>query len=212
QWHQGVIGILASRIRERVYRPVIAFAPGDNGEIKGSARSIPGLHIRDALDQVDRRIPGVLLKFGGHAMAAGMSLKASDLERFSTAFNEVCRELLGGVAPDESIETDGPLPLTDYSLNLAELLRSGGPWGQAFPEPAFHGEFRIIQQRIVGERHLKMMLQPKGSDQALDAIWFGIDTTQWPDHSREMVHCVFQLDVNEFRGQRSLQLRIVHLE
>lgn len=212
QWHQGVIGILASRIKDKLYRPVIAFAQEENGQFKGSARSIPGLHIRDALDQVDREIPGVILKFGGHAMAAGLTLAAGQFEVFKNTFNAVCRSLLSDDQLNQTIDTDGELTPYDMSLEMAEALRWGGPWGQAFPEPTFQGEFRLVQQRIVGERHLKMVLQPKNSDLAIDAIWFGIDTTRWPDYQRELVTCVYQLDINEFRGNKSVQLIVRHLE
>ncbi len=211
-WHQGVIGILASRIKEKVYRPVIAFASADNGELKGSARSIPGLHIRDALDLLDRRHPGLIVKFGGHAMAAGLTLRAGVFDEFAQAFDQVCRTLMSDDALEERIDTDGELRPAEFSLELAEQLRWGGPWGQGFPEPVFEGWFRLVQQRIVGERHLKMVLQPRHSDLAMDAIWFNIDTTAWPDYQREEVHCVFQLDVNEFRGARTVQLVIRHLE
>ena len=211
-WHQGVIGILASRIKEKVYRPVIAFASADNGELKGSARSVPGLHIRDALDLLDRRHPGLIVKFGGHAMAAGLTLRAGVFDEFAQAFDQVCRTLMSDDALEERIDTDGELRPAEFSLELAEQLRWGGPWGQGFPEPVFEGWFRLVQQRIVGERHLKMVLQPRHSDLAMDAIWFNIDTTAWPDYQREEVHCVFQLDVNEFRGARTVQLLIRHLE
>ena len=211
-WHQGVIGILASRIKDRLYRPVIAFASAGNGELKGSARSIPGLHIRDALDLLDRRFPGLILKFGGHAMAAGLSLRAGAFETFERAFDDICRSLLTDEALEERIDTDGELTPPDFNLELAEALRWSGPWGQGFPEPLFEGWFRLVQQKIVGERHLKMVLQPRHSDLALDAIWFNIDTTAWPDYQREEVRCVFQLDVNEFRGARTVQLLIRHLE
>ncbi len=211
-WHQGVIGILASRIKEKVYRPVIAFASADNGELKGSARSVPGLHIRDALDLLDRRHPGLIVKFGGHAMAAGLTLRAGMFDEFAQAFDQVCRTLMSDDALEERIDTDGELRPAEFSLELAEQLRWGGPWGQGFPEPVFEGWFRLVQQRIVGERHLKMVLQPRHSDLAMDAIWFNIDTTAWPDYQREEVHCVFQLDVNEFRGARTVQLLIRHLE
>ena len=160
EWHQGVVGILASRIKERLHRPVIAFAQGDDGELKGSARSIPGLHMRDALDLVDKRCPGAVIRFGGHAMAAGLTLKASELERFRTVFDAVCHSLINEADLNHRIETDGELPAKDLSLELAEQLRIAGPWGQGFPEPVFEGQFRLVQQRIVGAKHLKLMLQP----------------------------------------------------
>ncbi|SIS45012.1 single-stranded-DNA-specific exonuclease [Thalassolituus maritimus] len=212
EWHQGVIGILASRIKERLHRPVIAFARGEAGEIKGSARSITGLHIRDALDRVDRMAPGIIVKFGGHAMAAGLTLAEGTFERFSTLFDDVCKAMLSEDALQQILETDGTLASADFNMALAEALRLGGPWGQAFPEPQFSGTFRLVQQRLVGGNHLKLVLQPEGTDQAIDAIWFGIDPSVWPDHSREKVTCVYQLDINEFRGERNLQLRVVHME
>ncbi|MAX86850.1 MULTISPECIES: single-stranded-DNA-specific exonuclease RecJ [Thalassolituus] len=212
EWHQGVIGILASRIKERLHRPVIAFARGEAGEIKGSARSITGLHIRDALDRVDRMAPGIIVKFGGHAMAAGLTLAEGTFERFSALFDDVCKAMLSEDALQQILETDGSLASADFNMALAEALRLGGPWGQAFPEPQFSGTFRLVQQRLVGGNHLKLVLQPEGTDQAIDAIWFGIDPSVWPDHSREKVTCVYQLDINEFRGERNLQLRVVHME
>ncbi|TPD55617.1 MAG: single-stranded-DNA-specific exonuclease RecJ [Thalassolituus maritimus] len=212
EWHQGVIGILASRIKERLHRPVIAFARGEAGEIKGSARSITGLHIRDALDRVDRMAPGIIVKFGGHAMAAGLTLAEGTFERFSALFDDVCKAMLSEDALQQILETDGTLASADFNMALAEALRLGGPWGQAFPEPQFSGTFRLVQQRLVGGNHLKLVLQPEGTDQAIDAIWFGIDPSVWPDHSREKVTCVYQLDINEFRGERNLQLRVVHME
>jgi len=211
-WHQGVIGILASRIKDKLFRPVIAFAADDNGVLKGSARSIPGLHIRDVIDEVDKRHPGLIKKFGGHAMAAGMTLNDGAFDAFSRAFDGVCQAHLSSEQLHQTIDSDGDLSVAEFSLELAEQLRWGGPWGQNFPEPVFDGHFRLVQQRIVGERHLKMVLQPEGSDLALDAIWFNIDPQQWPDQQRDRVHCAFQLDVNEFRGRQSLQLLIRHLE
>lgn len=212
EWHQGVVGILASRIKERLHRPVIAFAQGDDGELKGSARSIPGLHMRDALDLVDKRCPGAIIRFGGHAMAAGLTLRASELEPFRSTFDAVCHSLINEADLNHRIETDGELQADDLSLELAEQLRMAGPWGQAFPEPVFEGQFRLVQQRIVGAKHLKLMLQPLHSDALIDAIFFNIDLDVWPDHSRDRVRCVYQLDVNEYRGQRSVQLLLRYIE
>jgi single-stranded-DNA-specific exonuclease len=211
-WHQGVIGILASRIKERVHRPVIAFAPGDDGEIKGSARSISGFHIRDGLDAIAARYPGLLTKFGGHAMAAGMTLATDSFAAFSAAFDEQVRLQLDAAALTRRLLTDGALRAADMSVELAEVLREGGPWGQLFPEPLFDGEFGLLQQRIVGQRHLKLVLMEPGSGLAIDAIWFNIDTALWPDTSVQRVRVVYRLDVNEFRGQRNLQLMVEHLE
>lgn len=210
-WHQGVIGILASRIKDRVHRPVIAFAPGDDGEIKGSARSIPGFHVRDGLDAIAKRQPDLLRKFGGHAMAAGLTIRADDFDRFQQEFAvEVARQL---AAEDlqQRVETDGELSVDQISLEQAQLLKDSGPWGHQFPEPLFDGEFSLLQQRIVGQRHLKMVLMDPTSGIAIDAIKFNVDTDVWPDDSINRVRVVYRLDVNEFRGKRSLQLMIEHL-
>ncbi len=207
-WHQGVIGILASRIKERVHRPVIAFAPGDDGEIKGSARSINGFHIRDGLDAVAAKHPGLLKKFGGHAMAAGMTLAADDLPAFRDAFDAEVRRQLKAEDLTQRILTDGELAEAEFSMVLAEDLRNAGPWGHQFPEPLFEGRFHLLQQRIVGQRHLKMVVMPEGGTLAIDAIAFNVDTLVWPDESVQKVRLVYRLDVNEFRGQRTLQLMV----
>ncbi len=211
-WHQGVIGILASRIKERVHRPVIAFAPGDNGEIKGSARSISGFHVRDGLAAIDARYPGLIKKFGGHAMAAGLTLAEASMERFRDAFDQEVRRQLDEAALTRRIVTDGALSAEQFNMELAELIREAGPWGHQFPEPRFDGRFRLLQQRIVGQRHLKLVLMEPKSGMALDAIAFNIDTRQWPDQSVTEVEAVYRLDINEFRGQRNLQLMIEQLQ
>lgn len=211
QWHQGVIGILASRIKDRLHRPVIAFAQANADELKGSARSVPGVHIRDVLDAVAARHPGLLSKFGGHAMAAGLSLEKQNLAAFSAAFDEEVRRHL---APEDLrgvILSDGELAPEDLNLNLAELLRGAGPWGQAFPEPLFDGLFEIVSRRIVGERHLKLVLATPGHDGLLDAIAFNTSDLTWPRDLRR-AHVAYKLDVNEYRGQRSAQLLVEHLE
>ncbi|NHO64517.1 single-stranded-DNA-specific exonuclease RecJ [Aestuariicella hydrocarbonica] len=213
QWHQGVIGILASRIKERFHRPVIAFADASEEEIKGSARSIPGLHIRDALDAVASAHPGLLTKFGGHAMAAGMSLKKSDFPRFQQAFDEVVRQSLSQADLQAEILSDGALSADEFNLPLAHTLREAGPWGQHFPEPVFDGEFYLVQQRIVGEKHLKLVLamDPAGQ-QLVDAIAFNVDVDVWPNPSAEKIKLAYRLDVNEFRGRETVQLMAVHVE
>jgi len=210
-WHQGVIGILASRIKERVHRPVIAFAPAENGEIKGSARSIPGFHIRDGLDAIAASHPGMLNKFGGHAMAAGMSLDADCLADFQTAFDLEVHRQMKEAELQQVVATDGELKSADFNLELAELLRAAGPWGHQFPEPLFDGEFSLLQQRIVGQKHLKMVLMEPLTGLAIDAIMFNADSECWPDESINRVRAVYRLDVNEFRGQQSLQLMVDHL-
>lgn len=211
-WHQGVIGILASRIKERVHRPVIAFAPGDNGEIKGSARSINGFHVRDGLAAIDARHPGLIKKFGGHAMAAGLTLAEESLATFRETFDQEVRRQLDEAALTRRIVTDGALYAEQFNIELAELIREAGPWGHQFPEPRFDGRFRLLQQRIVGQRHLKLVLMEPQSGMALDAIAFNIDTRQWPDQSVTEVEVVYRLDVNEFRGQRNLQLMVEQLQ
>jgi single-stranded-DNA-specific exonuclease len=213
RWHQGVVGILAARIKERVHRPTIAFADGENGELKGSARSIPGLHIRDALDLVATRYPGLVSKFGGHAMAAGLSLEESNFERFRDLFESEVERLLEGVELDAVVESDGELDITHFNLSLAQELRYAGPWGQLFPEPQFDGVFSIVQQRLVGERHLKLVLSPPGDPQLLlDAIAFNVDLEVWPSETIERVNLAYRLDSNEFRGRESLQLMVEYLE
>lgn len=208
-WHQGVIGILAGRIKERVHRPVIAFARSAGDEIKGSARSIPGLHIRDALDAVAARHPELIRRFGGHAMAAGLTLAERDFPAFAAAFDAEVGRHLGADDLDCVLYSDGTLGGDDFSLATAQALRDAGPWGQGFPEPLFDGEFAILEQRVVGERHLKLVLQA-GTDAArLDAIAF--NTAPVPAGCRH-AHLAFRLDVNEFRGRISPQLRIEYLE
>jgi single-stranded-DNA-specific exonuclease len=209
QWHQGVIGILASRIKERFHRPVIAFASAGNGELKGSARSVPGLHIRDVLDAIATRHPGMLSRFGGHAMAAGLTLDEDRHLAFAEAFTaEVSRTLsdedLQGVIP-----TDGQLLDEEFSLATAKMLRDAGPWGQGFPAPRFDGMFTVLEQRVVGERHLKMILKPSGINRRLDGIAF--NTGHSPATVGE-TRLVYRLDVNEYRGVESAQLIIEHME
>ena len=212
-WHQGVVGLLASRIKEKYHRPVVAFARGESGELKGSSRSIPGLHIRDALDAVATQNPGLITKFGGHAMAAGLSLDEDRLEDFTRAFQQQVASSLSEDDLQAKLVTDGPLTPKQLSKQTAELLREAGPWGQLFPEPCFEGNFVIQQQRIVGEKHLKLVLAPEGQPElGIDAIWFNIDTAVWPNLNAGVVNCVYRLDINEFRGVESLQLLVQHLQ
>ncbi|NAW67056.1 single-stranded-DNA-specific exonuclease RecJ [Photobacterium halotolerans] len=211
-WHQGVIGILASRIKELYHRPVIAFAAAGEGEIKGSCRSIPGLHMRDVLDRIDTRNPGMILKFGGHAMAAGLTLAADQFAAFSKAFDQAVRDELDESALRGILLTDGELAAQEMTMDTAELIRGAGPWGQQFPEPSFDGRFRLLQQRLVGSKHLKMMLEPVGGGSMIDAIAFNIDVRRWPDASVQQVNLVYRLDINEFRGNRSVQLMVEYLE
>lgn len=208
QWHQGVVGILASRIKERFHRPVIAFAPAGDGILKGSGRSVQGLHLRDVLERLDTLYPGLMLKFGGHAMAAGLSLDESNFEAFRIRFAALVNNLMDASMLEGEIWSDGVLSGQEMNLDVADMLRDAGPWGQMFPEPLFDGKFKILQQRLVGERHLKLMVEPLGGGPLLDGIAFNIDSTFWPDNSVREVELVYKLDVNVFRGNRTVQLLI----
>ncbi|PHM46367.1 ssDNA exonuclease RecJ [Xenorhabdus mauleonii] len=211
EWHQGVVGILASRIKERFHRPVIAFAPAGDGTLKGSGRSINGLHMRDALERLDTLHPGLMLKFGGHAMAAGLSIEPDKFDLFQRYFSDLVAEWLDVAQLEGVVWSDGELALGELSLEIAEILRDGGPWGQAFAEPVFDGKFKILQQRIVGENHLKVMLEPLNGGPMLDGIAFNIDVKRWPDNSVKTVELAYKLDINEFRGNRDVQLLIQHI-
>ncbi|WP_194208294.1 single-stranded-DNA-specific exonuclease RecJ [Superficieibacter sp. 1612_C1] len=211
EWHQGVVGILASRIKERFHRPVIAFAPAGDGTLKGSGRSIAGLHMRDALERLDTLYPDLIIKFGGHAMAAGLSLDETRFDEFQQRFGELITEWLDPALLQGEVVSDGPLSPGDMTLEIAEMLRDAGPWGQMFPEPLFDGSFRLLQQRIVGERHLKVMVEPVGGGPLLDGIAFNVDTSCWPDNGVREVELAYKLDINEFRGNRSLQIIIDHI-
>ncbi|WP_035687268.1 single-stranded-DNA-specific exonuclease RecJ [Avibacterium paragallinarum] len=211
-WHQGVLGILASRLKDQFHRPVIAFAQDQAGVLKGSARSIEGLHIRDALERLHSRHPDIILKFGGHAMAAGLSIQEEKFSDFQRLFNEVVEECLDEKDLQGIVWTDGELASQFMNLDTAELLKQSGPWGQAFPEPTFDGEFKLLQQRLVGEKHLKMMLEPQNGGPLLDAIAFNVDTRYYPDLSLKKVKLAYKLDVNEYRGQRNIQLLVDYIE
>jgi single-stranded-DNA-specific exonuclease len=210
-WHQGVIGILASRIKDRLHRPTIVFADGDESEIKGSARSINGIHIRDILDAVATRHPGMILKFGGHAMAAGLTIPRELYRDFNTAFIAEVERHAKDVELQAVVESDGELGAGDFALDLANELRFAGPWGQHFPEPVFDGHFKIVQQRLVGDKHLKLVLSLQDSQQIIDAIAFNVDLDIWPDDSVLEVEVAYRLEVNEFRGKRSVQLMVEYL-
>ncbi len=209
-WHQGVIGILASRIKDRFNRPVIVFAPGQEGELKGSGRSISGLHIRDVLALIDAQHPELIMKFGGHAMAAGLTIKQKVLDKFIKVFNEVVSAQITEAQLQHSLLSDGELGAEDYSLEVAAMLRDAGPWGQAFPEPLFDDTFRILEQRIVGEKHLKLKLGKNGK--VLDGMAFFIDNKEWPNHRCQSVRAAYRLDVNEYKGRRNIQLIIEYME
>ena len=210
-WHQGVIGILASRIKDRLHRPVIAFASTGSDEIKGSARSIPGIHIRDVLSEIAVSHPQVLSQFGGHAMAAGMTIKMHDYPVFSIAFDDVVRKHLDHVDLEQKILSDGQLAEKQITLEFTELLSHSGTWGQAFPEPLFDGIFDVIQCRIVGEQHLKFVLRLPFSNELIDAIAFFVDKPESWLGSRS-IKTAYRLDVNDFRGKRSVQLMLQYIE
>ncbi|WP_259756752.1 single-stranded-DNA-specific exonuclease RecJ [Pseudomonas sp. GCEP-101] len=211
EWHQGVIGILASRLKERYHRPTIAFADAGDGTLKGSARSVAGFHIRDALDAVAARHPGLISKFGGHAMAAGLSLPQEHFGAFAAAFDAEVRRQLDEDDLTGRLLSDGQLGAEEFHLELARALRQAGPWGQHFPEPLFHGIFQIVQQRVVGERHLKLVLKTECGSLQLDAIAFNIDRDIWPNPTVRWAEVAYKLDVNEFRGNESVQLMVAHI-
>lgn len=213
-WHQGVIGLLASRIKEKVNRPTIIFAPGNNAtEIKGSARSIPGLHIRDVLDAIASQHPNLICKFGGHAMAAGLTLQRDVYTKFCAAFALEVKRHLDNVDLSGELQSDGELKSSDFCLQLVEQLRDAGPWGQAFPEPLFDGQFKLVDQRLVGGKHLKLVLAIDNvQHQLVDAIAFNIDSDNWPNHRAQSVHAAYRLDINEYQGRRNLQLIIEQLD
>jgi single-stranded-DNA-specific exonuclease len=204
EWHTGVVGLLASRLKDRFHRPVFAFASEASGKLKGSGRSIAGLHLRDALDLVDKRSPGLLERFGGHAAAAGVTLGANGLDEFRSSFEAVAREQLTPADLMQRIETDGGLAARDLTFDLALLLKEQ-VWGQGFPEPRFDGQFSVESQKVVGEKHLRLTLGLEG--QRFAAIRFGSS-----DPLPASVHAVYRVDVNEFQGASTLQLIIDHIE
>jgi single-stranded-DNA-specific exonuclease len=209
-WHQGVIGILAARMKDRFHRPTIVFAPSVSDELKGSARSVPSLHIRDLLARLNATYPDLILKFGGHAMAAGLTIRPQQFDRFAKLFNEAVAAELDDTALQPILLSDGALSVADLSLDLALLLREAGPWGQTFPEPLFDDQFELLEQRIVGDKHLKLKLGKDGK--LLDAIAFFVDTAIWPNHRVTQIHAAFRLDVNAYQGRESVQLIIEQLE
>ena len=212
EWHQGVIGILASRLKERYFRPTFAFADAGGGMLKGSGRSVPGFHIRDALSVVAAQHPDLISKYGGHAMAAGLTLPEANFALFSQAFDEEVRRQLREEDLTGRLLSDGSLSVEEFHLELARALRHAGPWGQQFPEPLFHGVFQLVEQRIVGERHLKVVLKTECGSVKLDGIAFGVDREVWPNPTIRWVELAYKLDLNEFRGNETVQLMIAHIE
>ncbi|HYC08490.1 MAG TPA: single-stranded-DNA-specific exonuclease RecJ [Steroidobacteraceae bacterium] len=211
-WHQGVVGLVASRVKDRVRRPVIAFASADQTLLRGSARSVAGIHIRDVLDAIAARRPDLISRFGGHAMAAGLTLERAKLDEFARAFDEEVARWAGGAADADAVETDGELAVSEIALDTAQALRAGGPWGQAFPEPSFDGLFSVRDARVIGERHLKMWVEVPRSGRSFDAVAFnhleegGVFTPP-----EGLAQLVYRLEVNEYQGERRLQLLVDHL-
>jgi single-stranded-DNA-specific exonuclease len=235
QWHQGVVGILASKIKDHYNCPVIAFAAVGEDEIKGSARSVDGLHLREVLDGIAAQHPNLMVKFGGHAMAAGISLRRADYDKFHTVFIDAVKQQLEREPFKQYIYTDGELAPEYFSLAIAELLGMAGPWGKDFPEPSFDGVFHVVAQRVVGTRHLKLILRPGLSQESssslnlnpsllasslapallqqdIDAIHFNMDEAKWPNQRVDKIRAVYRLAINEYNGRRSLQLLIDQLE
>ena len=211
-WHQGVVGLVASRVKERVRRPVIAFASADPATLRGSARSVPGVHIRDVLDRIAARHPDLINRFGGHAMAAGLTLERARLDEFARAFDEEVARWMGGRTGADAVETDGELTVAEIALDTAEALRAGGPWGQAFPEPSFDGVFSVRSARVIGERHVKMWVEPESSGRSFDAVVFNhFEQGASGALPEGLVRLVYRLDVNEYQGERRLQLLVDHL-
>lgn len=210
-WHQGVIGILASRIKDRFHRPTIAFAVNDSGELKGSARSISGVHMRDVLDAIATNHPQLITKFGGHAMAAGLTINSENYLAFKNIFETEINNFLSLDTLQQNIYTDGELSVDYFSLETAELIQKSGPWGQSFPEPIFDGHFDLLEQHLVGKKHLKMILREPKSLQEINAIYFNVNLDEWPNYRCSKVHAAYRLDINEYNGRRSLQLLVEYL-
>ena len=213
-WHQGIVGLIASRVKEKIYRPVIAFAPHTGGLLKGSGRSIPGIHLRDVLADVSAAHPNLMDKFGGHAMAVGLTLHQDNFVKFQTAFNDAVASRLTEKNSEALVYTDGVLDYAELSMRSAYEIKKSGPWGQAFPFPLFDGVFEIVEQRVVGEKHLKLKLRPENVDRVvLDAIAFGVvDGMTWPNHRCIQIRAAYELDINQFNGRESLQLLVQYME
>lgn len=210
-WHQGVIGIIAGRLKEKYNRPTIIFAKGDNHTIKGSARSIPTVHIRDLLDVISKKSPTIIDKFGGHAMAAGLTIRKDKLSEFKKLFESELSNYMDINDCIGRLYSDGELDLVDFSLKTASMIESAGPWGQAFPKPLFDNEFELIEQRLLGGKHLKMVLRIKGAFDVIDAIAFNINDNEWPNYRANKIHCAYYLDINRYQGRSRLQLMVENL-
>ena len=209
-WHQGVVGVLAAKIKEKFNRPVIVFAQECQGILKGSARSITELHIKDVFDEIARLYPELILTFGGHAMAAGLTIEESQFDRFSDVFNKVVNQYISSDSLEDQCLTDGELSGDDFSLPLALAIQNAGPWGQSFPEPIFVGQFKILDKRVVGESHLKLKLQSRNNN-TLDAIAFNMTGDDWPSKLEQIIS-TYRLGINNYRGHSQVQLFIEHIE
>jgi len=209
-WHQGIVGIIAARIRERYYRPCLIFAPGTAGEIKGSGRSIAGVHMRDVIDRVATLHPGLVEKFGGHAMAAGLSIRTEDYAAFQQAVNDVMQDLTNAATFKEEILSDGALTPEYYCLDTAQELAQSIPWGQGFPAPVFDDEFQITDKRVLKQAHLKLQLRASGQQASIPAIAFNVELEKWPEIGGS-VHLLYQLSINDYNGVKSLQLIVQRL-
>jgi len=210
-WHQGVVGILASKIKEKFNRPVIVFAKENEGVLKGSARSISGLHIKDVFDEIATLHPDLILTFGGHAMAAGLTIKESEYSNFSNIFNKYANQYISSDRLEDAYLTDGELSDEDFTVPLAQAIQDAGPWGQSFPEPTFAGQFKILDKRVVGENHLKLKLQSRDNSATLDAIAFNMTDTNWPPETQQIVS-TYRLGINDFQGNTQVQLFLEHIE
>ena len=210
-WHSGVIGIVASRVKDRVHRPVITFGKVSETEIKGSGRSVEAVHIRDLLERIATQNPGLIQKYGGHAMAAGLSIAPENYKVFAELFDQAVRDTVNEQQLQAIVMTDGELDGPHLNLQTADALRNAGPWGSGFPEPLFDGEFRLEKQKIVGERHLKFRAIEPRSGLAIEAIAFNVDLDSWPSTS-DRARLAYRLDVNEYRGNRTAQLVCDYLE
>ena len=211
EWHQGIIGILSARLKDKHYRPVICFASTEEGILKGSGRSIAGIHLRDLLDELDQNHPNLLVSFGGHAMAVGLSIHENDLERFRKHFETLIDKRLNANTLEQIIETDGEIDSQDFNYAMAKQLKESGPWGEGFTEPTFDGDFIVHQQRLFAEKHLRLVLEPKNGGPIIEGVCFNVNLTQWPDNTIKNVKIVYQLDVDDFRGNQTAKLMIRHI-
>lgn len=210
EWHEGIVGIIASKIKDETFRPSISFAPSEKNYLKGSCRSIPGVHMRDMLDLVDKREPDLIIRFGGHAMAAGLTIQKDRLDHFRDVFECIIKQHADASCFDNVIECDGEIDSVDMTLDLAKLLQQAGPWGQKFPVPSFSGQFKVLDQRVLTDLHLKFVLTPADRHQPIDAIFFYAAEKELKTNYQDL-HIHYELSVNDFRNEQSLQLMIRHI-